>query len=717
MKYHKNSRKGISILLATLMMLISLVPCTVLAIETSNYNITVNENLKSYIFVLEDSIAVLSSETKSVSAAELTDALTADGYTVSYKDKSGAVNTTASKVSDGYVVLTPAEGETIEIPIVSKFETEWQWRIGSDGFQSNNDLEPVNATGVYDGKTVSVSNWSWNVTNEMKNYNTINPCTGIYKNAGTPVTFVSNIYATGNVEVGIGDASTSWGNILFMWNDNGTYSVQNNKTEKNCGSLERGRWHNVAVTYDPVSSKIYYYVDGNKIDATGTPIYHSTHTSNIMNRFQFGTWCGSSGGLSGMVIFDDIELYYGGYTPQDDSESSDDASYELVVTGLKNYIIPMEENGESVVAVLSSERKKISAADIAANITATGYTVSYVDEAKQVDDDETEVHNGFVQLLNENTEETVYIPIISKISPTVETAMDKIGIGNLTGIDTTGTTFSYTRENGSTVMTANNLSSKIPLLQITHKSIEDVATPANAKPFTYVFDVAATGNAVACVTYRGTYTDAYTMFRWMPNGDFYFNYDPAGTGSVLKKYGNLDRTASHTIAISLDPNGPRHSFYVDGVWIDNKGNYITAQEWTATSNQYNEWRFGMDTFTQQNTTGTVTFSNAEAYFGAYKDYNGRTVASNKNDVQLFKDGNNIIATASKNSDVASDIRYTIYIASYKDGVLEGINAKEVGLAELAMIDIPYNASHTTKAFFWTTDGLVPISKAEYKPEA
>lgn len=716
MKYYKKSRKGLSILLATLLMIVSLVPCTVLAIETSNYNINVNDTLKPYIFVLEDSIAVLSSETKSISAAELTAALTVDGYTVSYKDNSGVINTTTSKVKDGYVVLTPAEGETIEIPIVSKFETEWQSRIGLDGKQTNNDLEPVNATGVYDGKTVSVSNWSWNVTSEMKNYNTINPCTGIYKNAGTPVTFVSNIYATGNVKVGIGDASTSWEKILFMWNDNGTYSVQNNKTEKNCGSLERGRWHNVAVTYDPVSSKIYYYVDGNKIDATGTPIYHSTYTSNIMNRFQFGTWCGS-GGLSGMVIFDDIELYYGGYTPQDDSESSDDASYELVVTGLKNYIIPMEENGESVVAVLSSERKKISAADIAANITATGYTVSYVDEAKQVDGDESEVHNGFVQLLNDNTEETIYIPIVSKIAPTVETAMDKIGIGNLAGIDTTGASFSYTRENGATVMTANNLSSKIPLLQITHKSIEDVTKPQDAKPFTYVFDVAATGNAVACVAYRGTYTDAFTMFRWMPNGDFYFNYDPAGTGSVLKKYGNLDRTASHTIAISLDPNGPRHSFYVDGVKIDNKGNYITAQEWTATSNQYNEWRFGMDTFTQKNTTGTVTFSNAEAYFGAYKDYNGRTVASNKNDVQFIKDGNNIIATASKNSDVASDIRYTIYIASYKDGVLEGINLKEVGLAELAMIDIPYNASHTTKAFFWTTDGLAPISMAEYKPEA
>lgn len=262
------------------------------------------KSTNSRVQILTDSIAVYSHPyradgTYPVSSANVISALTSSkGYTVTYTDENKN-ETTASRVTAGYVKLSKA-GEEIFIPITKKGESVVKpldnsaWYVSNAaGAQYSGTLGGIGGKGEDDLSSVFMA------TDALVSYSRIEHATN-----AIPFTIEMNIYADGDAIARANYRYSDDVNQLFYWDVDGTFYYNVNGTLTAGDVIKRAQWHKVAVCYDAPRGRYHIYLDGERLTDNGSPFF--TDATRIM----YGI---SKGSANGKVAFSDLESYYGYY--------------------------------------------------------------------------------------------------------------------------------------------------------------------------------------------------------------------------------------------------------------------------------------------------------------------------------------------------------------------------------------------------------------------
>ncbi|MBR5506409.1 MAG: hypothetical protein IKV73_08945, partial [Clostridia bacterium] len=309
------------ILLCTLLMsLFALTPSAASAdgstVDTSQYGISVANAYQSFVVVLPDSIAVFSSTNDAISSADLASAISASGYTVSYAAENGGADATTDVIYGGYVKLTPSsEGEAVYIPIVIKAP------MNDTSFASMTQPGAVqnvsySSTGTpVGGKTTPSPTFT--VTGTPSGYTAFKSSSLLKYNASLPTvwTYEFNIYADGAAVpmISLKYADDYGAYIGLKWLADGTLSGYRGgaATVFNFGTMERGKWHRVAISFAGATSgtlsngRYNLYVDGAYVNN----MYN--YSCNYAGDHMLFSVHKDSG--AGTVAFDDLDAYAGAF--------------------------------------------------------------------------------------------------------------------------------------------------------------------------------------------------------------------------------------------------------------------------------------------------------------------------------------------------------------------------------------------------------------------
>lgn len=271
--------------------------------------ISVNDSLKNRIKKSDTGLYVYSGnyetvladgnkrKADSISSDELIAAISSEnGYALSYTDENKADAKTDS-VTGGFIKAEKENSDTIYLPIMPrtdakelKFPTDFS--VGGDG------ADPTSAENVA-GKQGTVYGVAYNNTQGNDKRYVHNPADWY-----TTYTYTFNMYADGDAAGFIGFAG---GNGLLIYNADGTLSYYDDGWKTADVSLERGRWHKIAVTYDSERCRFVFFANGKLIIPDGRWMQNGAD-------MHFG----SDKGKNGRVLLDDFVTYEGYYEPSND---------------------------------------------------------------------------------------------------------------------------------------------------------------------------------------------------------------------------------------------------------------------------------------------------------------------------------------------------------------------------------------------------------------
>ena len=228
--------------------------------------------------------------------------------------------------------------EIIWIPVVDKIEKFSSSDLSSaevnGRFYQGNIITPSN-TGGLGGKSADDIAYTFKVGDaaiasraklqleRANGYSEYFSGTGVY-------TFSVNIYAEGDVEARIYSISSSgaWLNSL-VWNADGSYTYDANGADAaGAGTLERGKWHKFAVTFDPTRGRLHYTLDGKLLTNTSAFL-----ASAAIGRIDLAI----ESGKNGTVAFDDLRIYEGFYDYSEDA--IDFKAVEAAISGDTLYVL------------------------------------------------------------------------------------------------------------------------------------------------------------------------------------------------------------------------------------------------------------------------------------------------------------------------------------------------------------------------------------------
>lgn len=271
--------------------------------------ITVNDSLKNRIKKSDTGLYVYSGnyetvladgnkrKADSISSDELIAAISSEnGYALSYIDEDKADAKTDS-VTGGFIKAEKENSDTIYLPIMPRTEAKElefpaDFSVGGDG------ADPTSAENVA-GKQGTVYGVAYNNTQGNDKRYVHNPADWY-----TTYTYTFNMYADGDAAGFIGFAG---GNGLLIYNADGTLSYYDDGWKTADVSLERGRWHKIAVTYDSERCRFVFFANGKLIIPDGRWMQNGAD-------MHFG----SDKGKNGRVLLDDFVTYEGYYEPSND---------------------------------------------------------------------------------------------------------------------------------------------------------------------------------------------------------------------------------------------------------------------------------------------------------------------------------------------------------------------------------------------------------------
>lgn len=115
-----------------------------------------------------------------------------------------------------------------------------------------------------------------------------------------------NAYAEGDTILRLNCDYSGESNVFARWLGDGTVEVNNDGVMTAVGTLSRGAWHRIAVSYDSIRHRYSLFADGKPIDGN-SPVW----TGGA--RICYGIDAGSS---TGFAAFSDLKYYYGYYYPE-----------------------------------------------------------------------------------------------------------------------------------------------------------------------------------------------------------------------------------------------------------------------------------------------------------------------------------------------------------------------------------------------------------------
>ncbi len=261
-------------------------------------SLSISDSLKKRIKKTDDGLAVYSgtycSDANRISSDELLSKLSSEnGYTLTYANQKKET-TSANSVSDGYIKAVK-DSETIYLPIAGRYNEKIL--TVSDFTQEGRGatkVENVNAAG-------NVGNgFKYGQSGGDKYFQAIPGDTS------TTYTYSLNMYADGDA---VGSLAFRDGQDLLIWDENGKISYSDGSSWISTDiSLERGRWHKMAVTYDSARNRFITYADGQLVSPDGR--WNSTGEN-----MRFGSYRGANG----QVLLADFVTYEGYYDPSGDS--------------------------------------------------------------------------------------------------------------------------------------------------------------------------------------------------------------------------------------------------------------------------------------------------------------------------------------------------------------------------------------------------------------
>lgn len=261
--------------------------------------VSISDSLKNRIKKTDNGLAVYSGTyygANPISSTALMEKLNSDGgYTLSYADENKN-EASVNSVSGGYIKAVKGS-ETIYLPIVGRYN-EKSLAVPDDFSEAGDGADKVANVNVA-GKIGSGFKYNSQSGNDKRLW--VEP-----SDRYSTYTYSFNMYADGDAVGFIGFAE---GSDLLKWNADGSISYHDGSSYQPSGiTLERGRWHKMAVTYDSDRARFVFFANGELI----TPD---------------GRWCpngadmhfGSYNGSNGQVLFADFVTYEGYYDPSGDS--------------------------------------------------------------------------------------------------------------------------------------------------------------------------------------------------------------------------------------------------------------------------------------------------------------------------------------------------------------------------------------------------------------
>lgn len=418
----RNLKKRALSLIMAVLLIATLVPTISFAATIAeDYGLASSD---ARIRVCGDWIAVFSHPTdpsRYIKSETVVSALTAaEGYTISYVDASKAANASAN-VKDGYIKLAKDGSEDVYIPITPRGETfddqfkdstHWKdsgWSYNTKGGTFNHQH------GGIGGK--SADDYAYSITvGEGTEGN--NPRLERTVQKGIIHTMEFNMYADGDASAYVGYTYSNTRTI--KWDPDGKVYIDKKGTLTHVTTLERGKWHNFAVSHDVPRGRYRVYIDG--VQYTDTTAPWTTDAKFVA----FGVVKDTS---NGMVAFDDLDAYYGYYLDGANVDFTPSNSIS-VMFDQENKVVKYDEYVYSDISALLSDVTLLSGAqyvnafaDSTLSVPATEITEDTVLVFK---DSANEFHYYTLESLGDD-----YIPTIADIGLTSSNNQVKIGTDSI----------------------------------------------------------------------------------------------------------------------------------------------------------------------------------------------------------------------------------------------------------------------------------------------
>lgn len=333
--------------------------CDTLGVESYSSDIVINSSNISVATHPFNADYYISSDT-------LLENLSVRRYTLSYVNDNGE-ETQTDNVTDGYVRAVHQKDSTNMkyIPIVMYKDGEKSVLLG-DGmyFSSGGGCSLTYKKGTYGrgmGTTMTVITppETGNTAYDRVEYST--PLSTVTKTH----TAEFYMYADGDSEPRLNYKYGDDNYKIFTWRNSGVFEVNENGTISETTTLEREKWHKMAITFDVLTNKILVYADGKLQSSAITPLVTPNHF-----RFGIDTDC-----TSGSAVYSDLKYYYGYYYPEYYTEKFDISD---------SVIIEQTEDGKlkaSLICDETSKERKLCVAQYASDGTLQGISVSEADGA------------------------------------------------------------------------------------------------------------------------------------------------------------------------------------------------------------------------------------------------------------------------------------------------------------------------------------------------
>ncbi len=538
------------------------------------------------LVVVGDKSIVVSSSPMStsyqVSSDAVVSALTgADGWTLSYVNSKKEAATVAH-VKSGYIKATHSDYADVYIPITKKGDVV-------DNDLSDNIYSASNATYSYEGgvggKAQNDMSATFTAGNTEAKISYIRVGSGTATDAVAfkqiPYTVKFRVYADGDATAGVNyrwtDAEDKY--RLFRWYPDGTFKYNSNGTLVNGGTLERGKWHDIAVVYCSQRNRYTLYVDGVMMGENSNTI-PGTYYTMILLAMEVGS-------KNGKVAFSDLEAHYGYYyAPPTVSNIT-----RLITSD--NECVVVGTNSIAVFSHPTNASRKISSEALVSALTVEDdWSISYVNDNKVADITDS-VTSGYIKLLQAGYED-IYIPITAKGAVIDNDMSDNAA----TCSGTSKATYAYS--NGVATFTAG----VTPTDDYASLGIGAGAGTAGAiekLPYTIKFKMKTTGDAIGAVNWRWNGND-FAFIRL--NADGTFSYKESRT---FVNGGSLAKGVWHDVALVYD-----HMVETYHLWID--GQCISTNVGVIPTNYYAKVQFCMGT---GSANGTVSYKDFDTYYGYY----------------------------------------------------------------------------------------------------
>jgi len=543
------------------------------------------------IVPMDKTIAVFSHPTETsyrISSDALISALSIEsGYTLSYVDENKEANATTHVVS-GYIKVSKAGQDDCYIPIVKKGATidnnlqdntidngttnaSYSY-VGGIGGKAENEMSSVFTVGTTSSK---------NMPRIIVGSTTASDSSALKK---VPYTVKFQIYADGDTTAAVNyrwkDENDSY--RLFRWYPDGTYKYNVNGTLVEGGTLERGKWHDIAIVYCSQKNRYELYVNNELQEGASVSVAGNYYCALLLGM--------QSESASGKIAFSNLDAYYGYYYPP----FKPTPEHLLTTMTSSNSNVAILTDAIAVYSHPSNTSYQISSDTLISALKAeTGWNLSYVNSSKNAAS-VSHVKSGFVKATHDEYAD-VYIPVTHKGA-----VIDNDFSNNAASYKGT-TKATYTYSDGIATFTAGNSA----IDGYTYAGIGNGAGNADAiatLPYTVKFKMKVTGNAVGVVNYRWD-GDSFNIIRI--NGDG--SYTHMNNANTQVSGGTLAKDEWHDITIVYDAPANRFQLWVnEECKISNIG--------TVPTNYFTKIVFAI---ASGSSDGTVQFKDFDTNYGYY----------------------------------------------------------------------------------------------------